>query len=120
MHPMLDTTRHFGGSISGFGGGFVVDTGSIIALAIVLALFAAVVVGLVRKSRRGGGCVDCADEGCAFHGTSHEPIPGETLADGTQAHCPSMQRALADVDARLGALSADDGDTARPGKPAGR
>ena len=83
------------------------DAGSIIALAVVLALFAIVVVGLVRKSRRGGGCTDCSEEGCAFHGTEHEPTPGATLPDGTQAHCPSMQRALADIDAKLGATRGD-------------
>lgn len=90
------------------------DIGSIIALAIVLALFAVVVVGLVRKSRRGGGCVDCSDKGCAFHGTTHEPVPGAKMPDGTPAHCPSMQRALAAVEERLGPAPSAEGTAERP------
>ena len=82
------------------------DVGSIIALAIVLVLFAAVVVHLVRKSRRGGGCVDCTDEGCAFHGTDREPVPGATMPDGSPATCPSVQRALKSVDELLDAQEA--------------
>lgn len=79
------------------------DAGSILVLAIVLALFVAVVVYLVRRSRRGGGCGDCSEEGCAFHGTDHEPTPGATLADGSPATCPSIQRALRNVDELLDA-----------------
>ena len=85
------------------------DMGSIIALAIVLGLFAAVVVRLVLRSRRGGGCIECKDEACAFHGTAHEPVPGEVLADGTKASCPAVGRALDVVDAKLGALNSERG-----------
>ena len=76
------------------------DAGSVIVLLIVLALVTLVVWRLWRK--RKSGCIDCTDEACAFHGTVHEPVPGETFIDGKPVSCPAADRAFADVEAKLG------------------
>ena len=87
------------------------DMGSIIALLIVLALFALVIVRLWIRHKRGGGCIDCKDEACVFHGTDHEPEPGEILPDGTVAHCPAVDRAFEAVDEELGKVPGEQGVT---------
>lgn len=78
-------------------------------LVVILGLVGLVVWSGIRKRRKGGGCVDCADEACAFHGTAHEPGPGEILPDGTQATCPAVGRAFEKVEAALGATEEPDG-----------
>lgn len=76
------------------------DAGSIIVLVIVAALLACAVRYMLKKGK--GGCSDCSDEGCAFHGTDHEPPAGEVLADGKPVSCPVAERAVAAVEAKLG------------------
>lgn len=71
-------------------------------LVVIAVLLALAIASMVRKNRK-GGCGDCADEGCSFHGTDHEPEPGEILPDGTVAACPAVDRALKSVDAILDA-----------------
>ena len=76
------------------------DAGSVIVLLVVLALVA--LVGRYLWRRRKSGCIDCEDEACVFHGTAHEPVPGEVLVDGRPVSCPVADRAMADVEAKLG------------------
>ncbi len=63
---------------------------STIAVLIVVAVLLALALRSIVKGRKKGKCPGCSEEFCTGHGV-----------DGT---CPTMGRALADVEARLGAL----------------
>lgn len=80
------------------------DAGSVLVLVIVAALLACAVRYMLRKGR--GGCSDCSDEGCSFHGTDREPPAGEVLVDGKPISCPVADRAVAAVEAKLGPADA--------------
>lgn len=84
---------------------------------VVLAVIAVLVVLAVRCSFRSekGGCSDCAEEGCAYHGTDHQIPAGELLADGKPVACPAVDRMMGDVDRALDRSGLGRGDTVASG-----
>lgn len=92
------------------------DLGSLVVIAIIVAVVALVIRALVRKGK--DGCIDCSEESCAHHGLD----AAHTSPDGagqSQASCPEAERMIRDIDALLektdsagAADSADAADTA--------
>ncbi|MEE8715699.1 MAG: FeoB-associated Cys-rich membrane protein [Coriobacteriales bacterium] len=93
------------------------SAGSVFVLIIVIALLALSIRYLLRRR---GGCSDCSEQGCSFHGTSHEPPAGELFdAEGKPVSCPAADRMIRDVQ---GALDRNDATPAgsRPRAEGGR
>lgn len=71
---------------------------TIVVLVVIGVLLALAVRAMVRGSKK-GKCAGCSQEGCGGAGTTDV--------------CPATQRALADLEARLGPVDKD----AKDGKP---
>ena len=84
------------------------DAPSAIVLVIVAVLLSLAVSSMVRKHRR-GGCAGCGDTSCSMHGS-----PRPAGADqGASAACPSVQRAMRRMDAKLAAGEGGVGEAGR-------